>query len=96
MRRLYLVILFICIVVHPVWGQNLEIREIRVQAEEVVFWDIERAEELILRPGDLIEGWTVIKITETDLTISYLGEDNVIYTTDLPLRSRIRFHRPSR
>ncbi len=96
MRRLLLVILFICIVANPVWGQNLEIREIRVQAEEVVFWDIERAEELILRPGDLIDGWTVMKITETDLTISYFGEDNVVYTTDIPLRSRIRFYRPPR
>ncbi|MGZ6210208.1 MAG: hypothetical protein ACXWL9_08680 [Syntrophales bacterium] len=94
MRRLYFVILFIFIVVHPAWGQNLEIREIRVQAQEVVFWDRERAEELIVRPGDVIEGWTVVKITENDLTVSYLGEDNVIRTTDLPLRSRIRVHRP--
>lgn len=94
MRRLYLVILFIFIIVHPAWGQNLEIREIRVQAQEVVFWDMEKSEELVVRPGDVIEGWTVVKITENDLTVSYLGDDNVIHTTDLPLRSRIRVHRP--
>jgi hypothetical protein len=94
MRRLYLVILFIFIVVHPAWGQNLEIREIRVEAQQVILWDIEKAEELVVRPGDVIEGWTLVKITENDLTVSYLGEDNVIYTTDLPLRSRIRVHRP--
>ena len=94
MRRLYLVILFIFIVVQPVWGQSLEVKEIRVQAQEVVFWDRERSEELVVRPGDVIEGWTLVKITENDLTVSYLGEDNVIYTTDLPLRSRIRVHRP--
>ena len=95
MSRLVFVILVIFIVVQPVWGQSLEVKEIRVQAQEVVLWDIERAEELIVRPGDVIEGWTVVKITENDLTVSYLGEDNVIYTTDLPLRSRIRVHRPS-
>ena len=95
MRRLYLVILFIFIVVQPVWGQSLEVKEIRVQAQEVVFWDRERSEELVVRPGDVIEGWSVVKITENDLTVSYLGDDNVTYTTDLPLRSRIRAHRPS-
>lgn len=95
MRRLYLVIPFVFfIVVQPVWGQSLEVKEIRVQAQEVVFWDRERSEELVVRPGDVIEGWTVVKITENDLTVSYLGEDNVIHTTDLPLRSRIRVHRP--
>ena len=94
MSRLVFVILVIFIVVQPVWGQSLEVKEIRVQAQEVVFWDMERAEELVVRPGDVIEGWTVVKITENDLTVSYLGEDSVIYTTDLPLRSRIRAHRP--
>jgi hypothetical protein len=95
MTRVIVIILMVLTPVQPVWGQSLEVREIRVQAQEVVFWDIERAEELIVRPGDVIEGWTVVKITENDLTVSYLGEDNVIYTTDLPLRSRIRVLRPS-
>jgi len=94
MKRLYFVILFIFIVVQPVWGQSLEVKEVRVQAQEVVFWDTERSQELVARPGDVVEGWTVVKITENDLTISYLGDDNVIYTTDFPLRSRIRVHRP--
>jgi hypothetical protein len=59
-----------------------------------VFWDEEVGRELVVRPGDLIQGWTVMKITENNLTVSYLGEDNVIYTTDLPLRTRMRVHRP--
>jgi hypothetical protein len=95
MTRLVFVILLVFIVAQPACGQMLEVREIRVQAQEVIFWDIERAEELVVRPGDLIEGWTVVKITENDLTVSYLGDDSVIYTTDLPLRSRIRVYRPS-
>ena len=94
MTRVVFVILLIFIVVQPIWGQSLELKEIRVQAQEVAFWDMERAEELVVRTGDVIEGWTVVKITENDLTVSYLGKDNVIYTTDLPLRSRIRAHRP--
>jgi hypothetical protein len=94
MTRLVCVILLVFIVAQPACGQMLVVKEIRVQAQEVVFWDTEKGEELIVRPGDVIEGWTVVKITENDLTVSYLGEDNVIYTTDLPLRSRIRAHRP--
>jgi hypothetical protein len=82
-------------VVQPVWGQGLEVREIRVEAQEVVFWDEEAGRELVVRPGDLMQGWTVMKITENDLTVSYLGDDNIIHTTDLPIRSRIRMHRPA-
>ena len=95
MARIMFVILLGLIVVQPAWGQMLEVKEIRVQAQEVVFWDMERSEKLVVRPGDVIEGWTVLKITENDLKVSYLGDDNVTYTTDLPLRSRIRAHRPS-
>jgi hypothetical protein len=96
MVRFIFIILLSLILVQPVWGQSLEVREIRVQAQEVVFWDEGTGQALVVRPGDLIEGWTVMKITENDLTLSYLGEDNVIYTTDLPLRARVRTHIPTR
>jgi hypothetical protein len=95
MGRFIFIILLGLIVVQPVWGQSLEVSEIRVEAREVVFWDEEAGRELVVRPGDLMQGWTVMKITENDLTVSYLGEDNVTHTTDLPLRPRIRIHRPS-
>ena len=96
MTRLVFVILLVFIAAQPIWGQTLVVKEIRVQVQEVVFWDAEKGEDLIVRSGDVIEGWTVVKITENDLTVSYLGDDNVMYTTDLPLRSRIRAYRPPR
>jgi hypothetical protein len=95
MGRFLFIILLGLTAVQPVWGQSLEVREIRVQAQEVVFWDEGTGEALVVRPSDLIEGWTVMKITENDLTVSYLGEDNVIYTTALPLRTRVRALRPA-
>jgi hypothetical protein len=95
MGRVIIIIFLGLVVVQPLWGQSLEVREIRVGAQEVVFWDEEAGRELVVRPGDLMQGWTVMKITENDLTVSYLGEDNVTHTTDLPLRSRIRIHRPA-
>jgi hypothetical protein len=95
MVRIIFVILLGLTTLHPVWGQSLEVMEIRVQAQEVVLWDEGTGEALVVKPGDLIEGWTVMKITENDLTLSYLGEDNVIYTTDLPLRTRVRTLRPA-
>ncbi len=94
MGRFIFIILLGLIVVQPVWGQSLEVKEIRVEAQEVAFRDEGAGRELVVRPGDLVQGWTVMKITENDLTVSYLGEDNVIHTTDLPLRTRISVHRP--
>ena len=94
MARSIFIITVVLTLAQAVFGQTLAVKEIRVEAQEVVFWNRETGEELVIRPGDVIEGWTVEEITDKDLIISYLGEDNVIHTTNLPLRMRAGIHMP--
>ena len=92
MGRTILIILMALTLAETVFCQTMVVKEVRVAAQEVIFRDRETGEELVVRVGDVVEGWAVQRVTETDLTISYLGEDNVLYTTDLPLRSRAAVH----
>ena len=96
MARTAFIIVIVLTLGQVVFGQTLEVKEVRVEAQEVIFWNRETGQELIVRPGDLFEGWTVEEIREKDLIISYLGQDNVVHTTNLPLRLRAGIHMPSR
>ncbi len=94
MTRLIFVAAMVLTFAQAVHGQTLVVKEVRVDTQEVIFWNRETGQELVVRPGDVIEGWTVEEVTEKGLIISFLGQDNVIHTTNLPLWSRAAVHMP--
>lgn len=76
------------ILVQPAWSQSFEVIEIRPDIQELVLRDAENGSEFVVRPGDLFQGWNVVRINPDTLTVSFLGEDNIIYVTKVPLRLR--------
>jgi type II secretory pathway component PulC len=71
---------------YPAYGQTLEAKAVSEDLQEALLRIHETGEEVILRSGDSLEGWRIVKISRDSVTVARWGEDGTLLMTDLPMR----------
>jgi hypothetical protein len=84
------IILLILIIAPTVYSQNLKVKVVSEDLEEVILQDSDTGEEWVARFGEMVEGWKIVKISHDRVTIVKQREGQTTLKTDLPVKASSR------
>jgi hypothetical protein len=90
MYRIILVILLVFLSAQVVFCQAFEAMGLSQDLREAVLRNPATGEERIVTKGDTIDGWKVIEITSTHVTVGRQLESGGAIATTIPVRIRLR------
>lgn len=90
MYRIIVVILLTFVFVQTVYSQTFEVMAISEDLQEAVLKNAETGEERIVRKGEMIDGWRVMEIAQTHVTIGGWVEGIGLIATRIPVMVRLR------
>ncbi len=86
MLKTAFLVLVLVILAYPVHGQTLEAKAVSEDLGEALLRIRETGEEIVIRTGDYMEGWRIVKISRDSVTVGKQAEDGTLVMTDLPVR----------
>ncbi len=86
MYRIVLVILLVIMLAPPLYGQMLQVEKVGADSREVTLRDQETGKEWVVKVGDAIGVWRVMKIEPNGVTIAKWGDQDTIAFTKLPVK----------
>lgn len=69
MYRIIVAILLTFVFVQSVYSQTFEVKSVSEDFREAVLKNTETGEERVVRKGEMIDGWRVMEIAQTHVTI---------------------------
>jgi len=89
-RTALLCFLLIFSVCCPAYSHTFEAIISDESAEEVVLCDTVTGDEWVAAVGDEVDGYRIVEITPSYVTIAKPGEDRVVFVTKIPINSEQR------
>ena len=86
MHRIILAILLVIVLAEPVHGQMLQVEKVGADSCEVTLRDQETGKEWVVKVGDAIGVWRVMKIEPDGVTVAKWGDQDTVSVTKLPLK----------
>jgi len=90
MCKIILIILLSFVFVQSIYGQTFEVMAISEDLQEAVLKNAETGEERVVRKGEVIDGWRVMEIAQTHVTIGGWVEGIGLIATRIPVMVRLR------
>ena len=84
MYRIVLVILLVIVLAPPLYGQMLQVEKVEADYREVTLRDQETGKEWVVKVGDAIGVWRIMKIEPDGVTIAKWGDQDTVSVTKLP------------
>lgn len=85
MRQTFITVLLLSfLIVQPAYSQDFQVRSIDLDRMEAVLLDENTGELWTVVERDIVEGWKVVRIQESGVTISMPLDDHTIAVTELP------------
>ena len=89
-RTIFLLILLVLSVFHPAYSHTFKAIVGKESAEEVVLRDTATGDEWVAAEGDEIDGYRIVEITPSYVSIAKLGEGQVVFVTKIPINGEQR------
>lgn len=94
-RILTLLMLLTFIFCGPAYCHTFEVIRTSESSAEVILCDRATGEEWVVEVGDEIDGYRIIKITPSYVTIAKPGENRVVFLTKIPIKGEHRITKVS-
>jgi hypothetical protein len=89
MYRIIVVILLSFILVPTVYGQSFEVMAVSENLQEAVLKNTETGEEWVVSRGEVMDGWRVMEIAETHVTLGGWVEGIGLIAAQIPVMVRL-------
>ncbi len=90
MYKITFVLMFLFLSAQVVFCQNFDAMGVSEDLQEAVLRDTTTGEEWVVRKRDMVDGWIVLDIAHTHVTIGGRIEGGRAIATNLPVRARVR------
>ncbi len=88
MYRIIFIILLAMVLAQPVYGQMLQVEEMRADVGGATLRDQETGDKWEVKVGDAVGNWRVFKIEPEGVTIGKWGDKGEVVSTKLPAKKR--------
>jgi len=90
MCKIILIILLSFVFVQSIYGQTFEVNSVSEDLREAVLKNTGTGEERVVRKGEVIDGWRVMEIAQTHVTIGGWVEGIGVIATRIPVMVQLR------
>jgi len=90
MCKIILIILLSFVFVQSIYGQTFEVKSVSEDLREAVLKNTGTGEERVVRKGEVIDGWRVMEIAQTHVTIGGWVEGIGVIATRIPVMVQLR------
>ena len=90
MCKIILIILLSFVFVQSIYGQTFEVKSVSEDLREAVLKNTGTGEERVVRKGEVMDGWRVMEIAQTHVTIGGWVEGIGVIATRIPVMVQLR------
>ena len=89
MYRIIVVILLSFVFVQTVYSQTFEVKSVSEDLREAILKNTGTGEERVVRKGEVVDGWRVMEIAQTHVTIGGWVEGIGVIAAQIPVMVRL-------